>query len=107
MNKKLAGPQSGAKLTQKIEMVNITPYSDQCWKDNRGLGVTVIEASIYRVKFTRDGYEFPCEIPTERLFNEFAYVETRTFSEWCKGANMLEKTRKLRELIIVRQKESK
>ncbi|WP_260524134.1 DUF4222 domain-containing protein [Serratia sp. PL7] len=70
MNKKLTGHLPGARLSPKIESADI-PYSGQRWKDNRGNGVTVTGASIYRVKFIRDGYEFPCEMPTSRFLNDF------------------------------------
>jgi hypothetical protein len=76
MQKILAGHQPGAKLTPKTGYEGITPYSGQHWKDNRGNGVTVTGASIYRVKFIRDGYEFPCEMPTERFLKEFSLVKT-------------------------------
>ncbi|OMQ22466.1 hypothetical protein BMI79_11720 [Serratia oryzae] len=84
-----------------------TPYPGQRWKDNRGQGVTVTGASVYRVKFVRDGYEFPCEMPTARFCSEFTLVETRTFTEWRDAANPLEKTRKLREMIAARREGSK
>lgn len=103
MNKKLTGHQPGAKLTPKTEKASITLYSGQRWKDNRGNGVAVTGASIDRVRFIRDGYEFPCEIPTVRFLSEFTHVETQTFTEWREATNPLEKTRKLRELIIARR----
>ncbi|WP_337049363.1 DUF4222 domain-containing protein [Serratia fonticola] len=103
MNKKLTGHQPGAKLTPKTENADITPYSGQRWKDNRGQGVTVTGASIYRVKFIRDGYEFPCEMPTDRFCREFTHIEAQTFTEWREAHNPLEKTRKLRELIAARR----
>ena len=70
MSRKLTGHPPGAKLTPKTENADI-PYSGQCWKDNRGNKVTVTGASIYRVKFIRDGYEFPCEMPTSRFLSDF------------------------------------
>ncbi|WP_083704432.1 DUF4222 domain-containing protein [Serratia oryzae] len=107
MNKKLAGHPPEAKLTPKTGSVDNTPYPGQRWKDNRGQGVTVTGASVYRVKFVRDGYEFPCEMPTARFCSEFTLVETRTFTEWRDAANPLEKTRKLREMIAARREGSK
>lgn len=107
MNKKLTGHQSGAKISPKTGTADITPYSGQRWKDNRGQGVTVTGASIYRVKFTRDGYESPCEIPTERFLKEFKHVGTQMVTEWRNSADPLEKTRKLRELIIASREGAK
>jgi hypothetical protein len=69
MHKKLTGHHPADKLSPKTESADITPYSGQCWKDNRGQGVT--GASIYRVKFTRDGYSSPCEVPTSRFLRDF------------------------------------
>jgi len=71
MRRKLTGHQPGAKLTLKSDSDEITPYSGQRWKDHRGNGVTVTGASIYRVKFIRDEYDFPCEMPTSRFLNDF------------------------------------
>ncbi|WP_199637838.1 DUF4222 domain-containing protein [Serratia sp. PAMC26656] len=107
MSRKLTGKLPGAKLTPKTDNADITPYSGQRWKDHRGNGVMVTGASIYRVKFIRDGYEFPCEMPTERFRSEFTCVETQTFTEWREAINPLEKTRKLRELIIAHRKGTK
>ncbi|MGU9760308.1 DUF4222 domain-containing protein [Serratia marcescens] len=72
MSRKITDYQPGAKLTPKTDNADITPYSGQRWKDHRGNGVTVTGASIYRVKFIRDGYDFPCEMPTSRFLNDFA-----------------------------------
>ncbi|MBL0878668.1 DUF4222 domain-containing protein [Serratia ureilytica] len=107
MSRKLTGHQPGAKLTPKTDNAGITPYSGQHWKDHRGNGVMVTGASIYRVKFTRDGYESPCEMPTERFLKEFTHVGTQTFTEWREANNPLDKTRKLRELIITRREGAK
>ena len=71
MSRKLTGHQPGAKLTPKTDSAEITPYSGQLWKDHRGNGVTVTGASIYRVKFIRNGYDFPCEMPTSRFLSDF------------------------------------
>jgi hypothetical protein len=103
MNKKLTGHLPAGKHTPKTGSADITPCPDQRWKDKRGNGVAVTGASIYRVKFIRDGYEFPCEMPTVRFLSEFTHVETQTFTEWREATNPLEKTRKLRELIIARR----
>ncbi|VEA69342.1 Uncharacterised protein [Serratia plymuthica] len=70
MSKQLTGHLPGAKLTPKTENTGMS-YSNQRWKDNRGNEVTVTGASIYRVKFIRDGYEFPCEIPMSRFLSGF------------------------------------
>lgn len=106
MNKKLTGHQPGAKLSPKTESADIAPYSGQRWKDNLGQGVTVTGASISRVKFIRDGYEFPCEIPTARFLKEFTPIETQAFTEWQSAANPLEKNQKLREMINTRSEAS-
>lgn len=107
MSRKLTGHPPGVKLSQKTGTADITPYSGQRWKDNRGQGVTVTGASIYRVKFTRDGYGSPCEIPTERFLKEFKHVGTQTVTEWRNSAGPLEKIRKLRELIIASREGAK
>jgi hypothetical protein len=72
MSRKLTGHLPEAKFIPKTDNAVITPYSGQRWKDHRGNGVTVTGASVYRVKFIRDGYDFPCEIPTSRFLKDFA-----------------------------------
>nr|WP_228745624.1 DUF4222 domain-containing protein [Escherichia coli] len=36
--------------------------------------VTVKDNAFNRVKFSRDGYEFPCVFPLERFVKEFSFV---------------------------------
>ncbi len=75
MHKKLTGHPPGAKLSPKTGSTDITPHPGQRWKDNCGQGVTVSGASIYRVKFIRDSYEFPCEMPTSRFLKNFTLAD--------------------------------
>ncbi|HDL4062989.1 TPA: DUF4222 domain-containing protein [Escherichia coli] len=50
------------------------PEINDRWKDKRGEIVTVKDNAFNRVKFSRDGYEFPCVFPLERFVKEFSFV---------------------------------
>lgn len=69
-----SGLGSSGKTQPKNDAKSSQPYTGQRWKDTRGQGVTVTGASLYRVKFVRDGYEFSCEMPTARFLKDFTLV---------------------------------
>ncbi|AXF77171.1 DUF4222 domain-containing protein [Erwinia tracheiphila] len=71
MKNKNSGLTASGQTHPKNDNSVVTPYPGQCWKDNRGHNVTVAGASIHRVKFIRDGYSSPCEVPTARFLKEF------------------------------------
>ncbi|MFB5951568.1 DUF4222 domain-containing protein [Klebsiella pasteurii] len=50
------------------------PQINDRWKDKRGEMVTVKDIAFNRVKFLREGYEFPCTFPRERFVKEFSFV---------------------------------
>ncbi|ECI2942740.1 DUF4222 domain-containing protein [Salmonella enterica] len=45
------------------------------WRDGHGEVVTIKNHSFNRVKFIREGYEFPCTQPVQRFLQEFTSVE--------------------------------
>ncbi|RRZ88559.1 DUF4222 domain-containing protein [Erwinia sp. 198] len=72
------------------------------WQDRSGLKITVTAVAFNRVTFIRDGYEYPCTCTPDRLRREFIPLATSTenLSAWRASNHPLEKTKKLRELIL-------
>lgn len=71
MIKKLSGFSSSGNAQPQNTPKTTTPYFNECWKDGRGCRVTVIGVSFRHVRFIRDGYAHPCELPAARFAIEF------------------------------------
>ena len=52
----------------------INPEINDRWSEKHGAMITVNNIAFNRVKFVRDGYEFPCVFSLERFVKEFTFV---------------------------------
>ena len=54
--------------------INDFPDPGQCYKDDRGVRITVIEVEDKRVVFMREGYPYPCMRPMYNFLAKFRKI---------------------------------